>query len=42
MLLEVSIAKSDKNKQYLLSKKLGLGLEQYTFISSKRLGSSKA
>jgi hypothetical protein len=42
MLLKVSIAKSNKNKQYLLSKKLGLSLKQYTLISLKRTGSSKA
>jgi hypothetical protein len=42
MLLKVSIAKSNKNKQHLLGKKPGLGLEQCAFISLKRTGSSKA
>jgi hypothetical protein len=42
MLLKVSIAKSNKYKQHLQSKELGLGLEQCTLVSLKRTSSSKA
>jgi hypothetical protein len=42
MPLEVSAAKSDKNRRHLWSKKPGLGLERCALVSPKRTGSSKA
>jgi len=41
MLLKVSITKSNKYKQHLQSKELGLGVKQTTFISLKRASLSK-
>jgi hypothetical protein len=41
MLLKVSTAKSNKYKQHLQSKELGLGVEQTASISPKRASLSK-